>query len=83
MILRFLFFFFLFYLAWKLIFDFILPIVRTTRQVKRGFREMNERMNGAGSPFGQQPGQPKPGTMPKQEPKTGGGDYIEFEEIKD
>ena len=47
MILSFLFYVFVFYLGYKLLFEFILPLVRTTRQVRRGFRDMNQRMRTA------------------------------------
>lgn len=69
---------FLIYLAYKIIFDMIIPIYRTTKQVKKGFREMNERMNDhlkkEQEPFDlkEQP----------QKPKEKPGDYIEYEEIK-
>jgi hypothetical protein len=45
MILSFLFFAFIAYLLFRLVFDFVIPIYRTTKKVKRTFREMNERMN--------------------------------------
>ena len=69
---------FLFYLAYKIIFDLIVPVYRTTKQVKKGFREMNERMN---DHMNQQQEQT---TKPEQPKKTmeKPGDYIEYEEIK-
>jgi len=78
-ILRILFYAFLIYLAYKLVFDLILPIVRTTRQVKRGFREMQERMRQSGEPFG--PQQPGP-TVRNVPPPQAKGDYIDFEEVE-
>jgi len=76
MILRFLFYAFLIYLAFKLVFNFILPVYRTARQVKRGFREMQERMNGVQQQDPQQ-------NVSKTEEKPKAGEYIEFEEVKD
>jgi hypothetical protein len=73
MILRFLFYAFLIYLAFRLLFNFILPVYRTTKQVKKGFREMHERMNQATGP--QQP--------QKAEEKPKAGEYIDFEEVKE
>ena len=70
---------FLIYLGYKIIFHFIIPVYRTTRQVKKQFREMNERMNEHMKQ--QQDDQ----FAPKKEPQTTKekpGDYIEFEEIK-
>jgi hypothetical protein len=72
--LSYIFYFFLAYLAYQLVFKFILPIYRTTRQVKRGFRDMKERMNG-------QAAEPAPSTA-RPKGKTV-GDYIDFEEIKE
>lgn len=81
MILRFLFYAFLIYLAYKLVFDFIIPVYRTTRKIKKGFREMQEQMN-AGMQ-GQQPGQPVNGkTTSKTSTPAAQGDYIDFEEVK-
>jgi Sec-independent protein translocase protein TatA len=70
---------FLIYLGYKIIFEFIIPVYRTTRQVKKQFREMNERMK---EHMRQQQGDQ---FAPEKEPQTTKekpGDYIEFEEIK-
>ena len=77
MFLRFLFYAFLLYLGYKLVFDFIIPVIRTTRQVKRGFREMKNRM-GENS-FSQGTTQPQPEPKKKEVP----GDYIDYEEVKE
>ena len=69
---------FLIYLGYKIIFQFIIPVYRTTRQVKKQFREMNERMN-------EYARQQEEQSAPQKEPQTTKakpGDYIEFEEIK-
>jgi hypothetical protein len=78
MIFRFLFYIFLFYLAYKLLFELVIPLFRTTRKIKKGIREMQERMN-------QQAGTPPTGSTRRTEPapdKTRSADYIDFEEIK-
>lgn len=79
MVLSFLFFAFLAYLVFKLVVNFILPVYRTTRQVKRKFREMNEQMRR------QQPGAPPQNEAPKdaKNKKSTLGEYIDFEEVKD
>ena len=78
MILSFLFYAFLVYLLYKLVFDFFLPLYRTTRRIKKSFREMNERMQqGPGSFRQQTPPQQKPVSQNKP------GDYIDFEEVKE
>jgi hypothetical protein len=79
-ILRFLFYAFLLYLAFRLIFDFIIPVYKTTKRVRKGFKEMHERMN-------QHTEQYQQNTYAQQTQnnnnKGGSGDYIDFEEIKD
>jgi len=69
---------FLIYIAYQFVVGFVIPIYRTTKQVKKGFREMNERMN-------QHPGEQKTGSEQNANETTKGkvGDYIDFEEIKD
>jgi len=81
MILRFLFFVFLFYVLFKLVFDFIIPLYRTTRKVKQGFREMHQKMQEQqGTDAYQQAAQTNGSTQSKPAPL---GDYIDFEEVKD
>ena len=80
MILSFLFFTFLAYLLFRLVFDFIIPIYKTTKKVKQTFREMNERMNG------QPPtkaSQAQKNTAAESSKKSTLGDYIDFEEVKE
>jgi hypothetical protein len=78
---KYLFYFFLAYSLYQLIFKFILPIYRTTRQIKKGFREMQERMNGQP---GQQPNPYQNTSAPTNtENNKQVGDYIDFEEIKE
>jgi hypothetical protein len=80
MILSFLFFVFLFYVLFKLVFDFVIPIYKTTRKVKQSFRDMHQKM------------QEQQNTDPSYRPSANGntksqqeplGDYIDFEEVKD
>ena len=75
--LRYLFFAFLIYLAYRLVFHFIIPIYKTTRQVKKQFHEMKSRMEDNMSQ--QQSYQQSPATENK---KQQAGDYIDFEELK-
>jgi hypothetical protein len=79
-ILRFLFYAFLLYLAFRLIFDFIIPVVRTTRRIRKGFREMSDRMSQHTEPYPPQENYPK---QNQNINKGEAGDYIDFEEIKD
>ena len=71
------------YLLYKLIFDFIIPVARTTRQVKKQFNDMNNRMQETMQQ--QQAHQSKQSftknaTTPVAHGKS--DDYIEFEEVK-
>jgi hypothetical protein len=69
---------FLAYLLYNLIFKFILPVYRTTRQIKKSFRDMQEKMNeqmGGQDPYGN----PR-SSQPTAKPVS--GDYIDFEEVK-
>jgi len=66
---------FLFYLLYKLIFDFIIPIYQSTKKIKKQFGEMQDKMqNDINNYQGQKP---RPAEPLKKE-----GDYIDFEEIK-
>ena len=77
--LRYLFFAFLIYLAYRLVFHFIIPVYKTTRQVKRQFREMHSRMQ---DNMSQEPPHQQPATPATENRKQQAGDYIDFEELK-
>jgi len=80
MILSFLFFTFVAYLVFKLVFDFVIPIYKTTRDVRQKFREMNSQMRDQqGGQAAQNYGQKNNVNKEKSTP----GDYIDFEEVKD
>ena len=90
--LKYLFFIFLAFSLYQLVFKIILPIYRTTRQVKRSFREMQERMqaqaNGQAYNNGQQYHHVNVNAQAQTQASTGNkgtkpGEYIEFEEITD
>jgi hypothetical protein len=79
MILRFLVYGLLFYLAFRLVFNFIIPLFKTTRHIRQQFKDVNSRMQDQmNNPFNQQ----APQDMPRQQ-KVDKEDYIEFEEIKE
>ena len=77
--LRYLFYAFLIYLGYRLVFHFIIPIYKTTRQVKKQFREMHSRMQ---DNMGQQPPYQQPVTPATENKNQQAGDYIDFEELK-
>ncbi|MGN6166265.1 MAG: hypothetical protein ACTHOF_17165 [Flavisolibacter sp.] len=66
-------------MLYKLVFDFIIPVYKTTRRVKNGFKEMNERMRQQAEGFQRQNAQPSKPKVEQHKP----GDYIDFEEVKD
>lgn len=72
--LRFILFTVLFYLAYKLIFDLVIPIFQTTHKIRKGFQEMQDRMQE------KQPNHSSKTASTESVKKT--GDYIDFEEIK-
>jgi len=77
--LRFIFLIFVFYLIYKLVFDFIVPVSKTTKHVKQKFRDMQqmqEEMLRRQQQTQQQPSQQK------QTPASKSDDYIDFEEVK-
>ena len=76
--LRILFYGFLIYLLYQLVVNFIVPVYRTTKQVKKGFRQMREKMNEQMK----QPQQASARTSSAESPQNSVGEYIDFEEIK-
>ncbi len=72
---------FLLYLLYKLIFDFIIPVYNTTKQVKQKVGEMQSKMNEQMKQQ-QQSSQYKNSTSKEAAPKANKEDYIEFEEVK-
>ena len=76
---RYLLYAFLIYLAYKLVFHFIIPIYKTTRHVKKQFREMNSRME---SHMNQQQANTQTSASQTENKKAPAGDYIDFEELK-
>ena len=66
------------YLLYKLIFDFIIPVFKTTLEVKKQFGYMNSQMQEKMNQFNNQ--QTQPGNTKPTSPKN--DDYIEFEEVK-
>ena len=76
---RYLLYAFLIYLAYRLVFHFIIPIYKTTRQVKKQFGEMHSRMQ---DQMSQQPPYQQPATPATENKKQQAGDYIDFEELK-
>lgn len=70
---------FVIYMLYKLIFEFIIPVYNTTRQMKSKVNEMHKKMQE------QQQAQNKNFSAPQQpmpSKKSTSEDYIEYEEVK-
>jgi hypothetical protein len=66
------------YLLIRFIFNFLIPMVKTARQVRRQFEEVKNRMQ-------EQVPDPHPGQRPnpsKPAEKIDQDDYLDFEEVK-
>ena len=71
---------FVLYLVYKLIFDFIIPVYQTTKQVKQKVGEMQNKMNEHMKQ--QQQGSQFNAAAKEPQQKPGKEDYIEYEEVK-
>ncbi len=70
----------LIWFLYNLVFRFIIPIYKTTREVKKKFSEMQGRMQ---DQMNQQAGyNTPPRGQEKPAEKVSKGDYIDFEEVK-
>ena len=74
---RYLLYFLLIYFSIRFIFNFLIPVIRTTRQFKSQIRQFQSQMQQTHAQ------QEDPHTKPVNRPaKTEDTDYIDFEEIK-
>ena len=80
-ILRLAFELFTLYLLYKLIFDFIIPLFKTTQQVKKQFGDMSARMQEKMNEQQQQTASFN-ATKNSDPSSKRNDDYIEFEEVK-
>ena len=82
MILRFVLYALGIYILYKVIFDLVIPIFRTTRKIRRQFgdmqQHMQDQMNTAQNDYKGQQHQPPQA----EQKKARAGDYIDFEEVK-
>jgi len=69
---------FLIYLAYQFIFNFLVPVYRTTQKIKNGFRQMNAHND---SKTGEAPSSSQQ-AQSSNHPKQKVGEYIDFEEVK-
>jgi hypothetical protein len=77
---RFLLYAFLIYLLYRLVFHFIIPIYKTTKQVKNQFKDMQSHMQEQMKK--QEQSYHSANSNKSEAPKEKAGDYIDFEELK-
>ena len=71
------------YILYKLIFDFIIPLAQTTKQVKKQFKDMSAQMEDKMNQQHQQyNANTRQATNAAPVGKGKNDDYIEFEEVK-
>jgi hypothetical protein len=73
------------YLLYHLIFNFVIPLVRVTRQVKKQVREFQQQANSQHNGYQAQTGPTFHSTRQTNIKKEAGprrDDYIDFEEVK-
>lgn len=85
--LRFLLYLLLAWFLYNLIFKFIIPVYRASKQMKKQFRKMQETMQEQQRQYEESVngGFSNRGYQPSASPKSSsdkGGDYIDFEEVK-
>jgi hypothetical protein len=67
------------YVLYQFIFRLVLPVYLAGRKIRKGFREMQERMQ---SQQQQNPNNPQQQSTAESKPRAMVGDYIDFEEVK-
>ncbi len=70
------------YILYKLVFDFIIPVAKTTKQVKKQFSDMSQQMQEKMNQQQTSQQQANYSTTPSSAPKAKSDDYIDFEEVK-
>lgn len=76
---RFILYTILFYLLYKFVADFLIPVGRASAQVRRNMQQMQEEQQRfRQQQQAQQPSRPPQSTQPPREEKK---DYIDFEEV--
>lgn len=68
------------YFLYRLVFDFIIPIYRSSKKVHQHVKEMQDRMQ---DHLRQQQHQQRPNNPPPPPPQVKEGEYIDYEEVKE
>jgi hypothetical protein len=72
----------LIWFLYQFIFKLVIPVYKASRKIKKGFGEMQEKMNEQFRQQQQQQAYSPSGTADSKSPKPSASDYIEFEEVK-
>ena len=67
------------YVVYQFIFRLVIPVYLASKKIKKGFRDMQDRMQ---QNAGQQQGFTPQSTEQKSSPSSSKKDYIDFEEIR-
>lgn len=67
------------YILYQFIFKLVIPVYQASQKIKKGFGEMQEKMQ---EHMKQQQAQSNTSAKTPEEPKVKAGEYIEFEELK-
>lgn len=78
--LKYIFWFLTIYFLYRLVFNFIIPVMRVSRQMKGQVRDFQDQMNARNQQATSQSTNTRTETNSQPKPKE--GDYIDFEEIK-
>jgi hypothetical protein len=70
------------YILYQFIFKLVIPGFIASRKIRKGFREMQSRMQEQMQQQQQPPGYTQPPETNQPDSKYKAGDYIEFEEVK-
>jgi hypothetical protein len=73
---------FVLYLLYKLVFDFIIPVYNTTKQVKKQFGDMQQNMQEQMKQQQREQNQYTTKTAATPPPRPKADDYIDYEEVK-
>ncbi len=71
-----------FYLLYKLIFDFIIPVYQTSKQVSKKMNDVQQKVNQFHQQQQQQSNSFQQKENPKPQPKNQNEDYIDYEEVR-
>ncbi len=81
MLLRLILWGFFLYVLYKFIFELVLPIYNSTKEVKKGFDRMQKQMNEQMREQAAQARAASSSPTPEKKKKESAGDYIDFEEV--